>query len=106
MKGKFRTITCIATWNSFFIAFAVGFNSRHLLVVDPSLPPVKVEAPAPIVPVELDAAKRPEEDKTKGEAKVKNAKQKAGKTEKGKTPAKDKASKSKGSKPAKKKGAK
>lgn len=43
MRGKIITITVIATVDAFFIGFAVGFNSKHAAVEDPSLPPVSIE---------------------------------------------------------------
>lgn len=40
MRGKILVITIIAAIDSFLVFFAIGFNSKHALVEDPSLPPV------------------------------------------------------------------
>jgi len=40
MRGKIILTTILAAINSFLIFFAIGFNSKHALVEDPSLPPV------------------------------------------------------------------
>lgn len=40
MRGKILLITVLAAMNSFLIFFAIGFNSKHALVEDPSLPPI------------------------------------------------------------------
>ncbi|MBX9669302.1 MAG: hypothetical protein K2X93_16880 [Candidatus Obscuribacterales bacterium] len=57
MKAKLLAITIFATVDAFFVAFTVGFNSRHALVGDPAIPaPAKQEAPAPIAkPVDAAA---------------------------------------------------
>ena len=43
MKGKIIAITIIAAIDAFFIGFAIGFNSKHAVIEDPSLAPVDVE---------------------------------------------------------------
>ena len=43
MRAKIITITIIAAIDAFFIGFALGFNSKHAAVEDPSLPPVTLE---------------------------------------------------------------
>ena len=43
MKGKILLITIIAALDAFLVFFAIGFNSKHALVEDPSLPPVDME---------------------------------------------------------------
>ena len=43
MKGKIMLITIIAAIDAFLVFFAIGFNSKHALVEDPSLPPVDME---------------------------------------------------------------
>lgn len=43
MRGKILLITILAAVNSFLVFFAIGFNSKHALVEDPSLPPVDME---------------------------------------------------------------
>lgn len=40
MNAKGVFITTILTVDSFLICFALGFNSRHVLEVDPALPPL------------------------------------------------------------------
>ncbi len=48
MKAKGRFISFLLVVDTFFVAYAYGFHSRQVLVVDPKLPPlaVKVEKPA------------------------------------------------------------
>jgi hypothetical protein len=46
-KGKF--VSTLLTIDTFFISFAVGFNSHPVLVVDPSLPPLKTKPAAKVV---------------------------------------------------------
>jgi hypothetical protein len=43
LKGKIMLITIIAAIDAFLVFFAIGFNSKHALVEDPSLPPVDME---------------------------------------------------------------
>ena len=42
MKAKGKCISALLIIDTFFISFAAGFNSRRVLVVDPSLPPLPV----------------------------------------------------------------
>lgn len=44
MRGTFLFITLLSTVDAFFGGFAFGFNTRHCLVIDPTMPPVKHEA--------------------------------------------------------------
>jgi hypothetical protein len=69
-KGKF--ISTLLVMDTFFISFAAGFNSRHVLVVDPSLPPV------PPVVQPKSAEKRAEAEPTKTQAKEKTAEHASG----------------------------
>ncbi len=64
MKAKLLAITIFATVDAFFVAFTVGFNSRHALVGDPAIPaPAKQEAPAPIAkPVDTAAHVTPQNE--------------------------------------------
>lgn len=78
MKAKGRFISALLVVDAFLIAFAYGFNSRSVAVVDPSLPPVKpqsVEAatakpatakasPAKVAPVKATPAKTVTSKKT------------------------------------------
>ncbi len=41
MQAKGRFISTLLAVNAFFGGYAFGFNSRHVLVVDPSLAPIK-----------------------------------------------------------------
>jgi hypothetical protein len=41
VKAKGKLVSALLVIDTFFISFALGFNSRSVLVVDPSLPPVK-----------------------------------------------------------------
>ena len=41
MKGQGMFFTTLLTLDTFLVAFFFGFNSRHVLVIDPALPPVK-----------------------------------------------------------------
>lgn len=43
MKAKVQFIGAMAMINAYLMAFAYGFNSHPVLVVDPSLPPLAVE---------------------------------------------------------------
>lgn len=49
MKAKGRFISLLLVVDTFFVSYAFGFHSRHVLIVDPKLPPVvkRVEAKAP-----------------------------------------------------------
>lgn len=52
MKAKGIFISVLLVIDTFFVSYAAGFHSRHVLVVNPKLPPVvqkKVEA-KPILP--------------------------------------------------------
>ena len=40
MKAKGIFISAILITDAFLVSYAVGFNSRHVLVVDPSMKPV------------------------------------------------------------------
>lgn len=43
---KFYFICCLVTLNGLFIGYALGLNSRHVLIVDPKLPHYVKPAPA------------------------------------------------------------
>lgn len=61
MRGAVLFITLISTVDAFFFGFAYGFNSRHSLIVDPSLPPVKQVAEKDKLSVKIsDLEKAPE----------------------------------------------
>lgn len=61
MRGAVLFITLISTVDAFFFGFAYGFNSRHSLIIDPSLPPVKqVEEKAKVNVKISDLEKAPE----------------------------------------------
>lgn len=69
-------ITIFATVDAFFGGFAVGFNSRHVLIGDPSIPDPKTlekkvteATPAPAAVVPTAAAKPPEKPKAAEPAK-------------------------------------
>ncbi len=47
MNAKGRFISTLLVINSFFASFAIGFNSRHVLVIDPSLPAVNIDKKQP-----------------------------------------------------------
>lgn len=40
MRAKFIFISVVMTMDAFFVGYAAGFNSRHVLIVDPKLPPL------------------------------------------------------------------
>lgn len=46
MQAKGRFISTLLVINAFLGGYAFGFNSRHVLVIDPSLPPLKIEKKA------------------------------------------------------------
>lgn len=43
MKAKGRFISFLLVVDTFFVAYAYGFHSRQVLVVDPKLPPLAVK---------------------------------------------------------------
>lgn len=43
MKAKGRFISTLIVINAFFMGYAYGLNSRHVLAVDPSLPPLALK---------------------------------------------------------------
>ncbi len=74
MKGKLLAITLFATVDALFAGFAVGFNGRHALVGDPSIPaPARQEAPAPAPAAKPEKASDLSKKNGKKEAKVKPA---------------------------------
>ncbi len=76
MSGKGRFISALLAVNAFFIGFAYGFNSRKVLIVDPSLPPIQTEkAPVKQVvpPVPTNQKKPVEAKKITAPAKAKKA---------------------------------
>ena len=40
MKAKGKLISTLLVIDTFLVCYAAGFNSRHVLIVDPSLPPL------------------------------------------------------------------
>ncbi len=60
MTGMGKVISTLLVIDTFFISFAVGFNSRKVDVVDPTLPPL-VQPAAPAKSTE--PAKAPIKDK-------------------------------------------
>lgn len=44
MKPKRMFVTLLLVVDTFLVSYAVGFNSRQVLVVDPSLSPVGAQA--------------------------------------------------------------
>lgn len=51
---KFYFVCCLITLNGLFIGYAVGLNSRHVLIVDPNLP--KYVKPVIVKPVAVKSA--------------------------------------------------
>lgn len=47
MNAKSKFMSTLLVIDTFFVSYAVGFNSRHVLVVDPKLPPYVKLTPAP-----------------------------------------------------------
>ncbi len=47
MKAKGKFISCLLVVDTFFVAYAYGFHSRQVLVVDPKLPPVVLRKEVP-----------------------------------------------------------
>jgi hypothetical protein len=45
VRAKFIFISVVMTMDSFFFGYAAGFNSRHVLIVDPKLPRLIVHKP-------------------------------------------------------------
>jgi hypothetical protein len=88
VKAAGMFISTLLIIDTFLISYAVGFNTRHVLMVDPSLPPVqaKEEEPAPN-PSKKDAKASAQSDKdakqaapTKGSTDHKSGKQSHHKT--------------------------
>jgi hypothetical protein len=73
MKAQGRFISFLLVVNAFFGGYAAGLNSRHVQVVDPSLPPL----PAP----KKDAAEAKPKDAKKEEVKAEDKSKKQGKKE-------------------------
>ena len=40
MKAKGKFISTLLVIDTFLVSYTAGFNSRHVLIVDPSLPPL------------------------------------------------------------------
>ena len=59
MKARGICISALIVIDTFFVSFAVGFNSQSVLVVDPSLPPL---APMASPPKTADLSKKPAVD--------------------------------------------
>lgn len=73
MKAEGMFLTTIATLDVFLVAFFVGFNSRHVMVIDPNLPPYKAPAAAKVENPPAKPDKTKESAKTKGEKKTATA---------------------------------
>jgi hypothetical protein len=83
MRAKFVFVSTILTMNALFIGYAVGFNSRKVLIIDKSLPPYvnpataasanKKPAEKPAAPDKKGATEKTGTDKT-GKAKGKSGK--------------------------------
>lgn len=65
MKAKGIFIATLLVVDTFFVAYAYGFHSRHVLVIDPTLPAlapavvkVKVDAKKPIESQSIKSAKK------------------------------------------------
>jgi hypothetical protein len=67
MKAAGIFISSIVIVDTFLVSYAVGFNSRHVLVIDPKLPPVKVEKPVQpsVTPAKADTKDKPKADGAK-----------------------------------------
>ncbi len=52
MRAKFYLIACLVALNGLFIGYAVGLNSRHVLIVDPNLP--RYVKPVAVPKVKID----------------------------------------------------
>lgn len=86
MKAKFFFIAIFAAADAFLGAFAVGFNSRHALIGDPTIPAPKIEkvAPAPTVPAAAKTSDK--KDAARADDKSKDPKAKAATPKKGGEP--------------------
>ena len=49
MKAKGKFITALMMLNAVFGGYALGFNSRHVDVIDPTLPPLEIEKKEPAI---------------------------------------------------------
>jgi regulatory protein YycI of two-component signal transduction system YycFG len=81
MKSKGIFISAILIVDTFLVSYAIGFNSRHVAVVDPTMKPVaapqevKLDKNLPaVMPV---AAKKTEKTEHKTKAKVHKKRSKA-----------------------------
>jgi hypothetical protein len=74
MKAKGVFISAILIADAFLVSYAIGFNSRHVLVVDPSMkavaPPADVKSDAKKPPVEALPVKKMETTKPKVKGKT------------------------------------
>lgn len=72
MKAKGRFISFLLVVDTFFVAYAYGFHSRQVLVVDPKLPPlaVKIEKSAAAVKGIEKAKELPTKEKKPGKVAV------------------------------------
>lgn len=66
MKAKVQFIGSLAMINAYLIAFAYGFNSKPVLVIDESLPPLPKPAAAPAKKSETKAAEETAAKETTG----------------------------------------
>ena len=99
MKAKGRFISFLLVVDTFFVAYAYGFHSRQVLIVDPKLPPVvlKKEVDKQALGtkvIEKGEGQRSEKNDSVGKGKA-AAKQPVKKSESKKTAGQDKAGKDK-----------
>lgn len=64
MKAKFFFIALFATADAFLGAFAIGFNSRHALIGDPTIPAPKIEKSVPAVTSKPESSTKKTSEKT------------------------------------------
>ena len=84
MKAKVQFIGALAMINAYLMAFAYGFNSHPVLVVDPSLPPLASENKTKL-PQSQPAKTAGEAGTAKNEAKSRKRSKESSKADKART---------------------
>jgi hypothetical protein len=65
LKAQGVFICTMLVIDTFFVSYACGFNSRHVMVVDPALPPIQIK---PDTTATDHKAATPDKDKDKTDA--------------------------------------
>lgn len=61
MSAKGKVISTLLIIDTFFVSYAAGFNSQHVLMVDPNLPAyIAKPEPVPSIDADKQVAKKPD----------------------------------------------